>query len=170
MKFIRALLAILPVLSVATAHSQLRDRDTAADGDMDQRVRALIGNLAVSPEEQIKSIRELRLLGSVAIPYMIKHMNDMREVPTKHMHVVPVDSRMPASPVSVLRVAAVVSHLLAESTRQGFPNYFYGFEIKSDDELVVNRWREWCESRYPALVATCWNELAGKREVARPLP
>lgn len=133
-------------------------------------IQKIILHMPDSVDSELSAIQQIRGLDSNLTPYLIAALQDYRDLPEKSFQMIPgagADRNMPARQVHVPHVSALLMRLLEEKTGESFGLYFYDFEVKGADEISINRWRHWCESKYPDFLKTCWNEKNGVREVVR---
>lgn len=129
---------------------------------LDLVVFTLINKMPADAVNQRQSIEALWAIGSDGLPYIIKYMNDFRELPQKFMRVAPgqqfEEYRTDSSMVNVDKVINALMYVAEGISGQSYEQYIYDFEVKSPDDLAINKWRKWCISHYPDKARICLNE------------
>lgn len=141
--------------------------ETESDA-LSKKIGSIIEHLPDSEESQKNSIAELKQIGPQSIPYLIKHLNDFRKVPSKYMFAIYL-TNMPDDPINVRTVNDILVLFLQAFTSVYFENYKYDFEVTDNKNLGINKWRKWCADRYPDKRDICLNSRNGIPEKVVPL-
>jgi hypothetical protein len=152
-RYSAACLAPLLCMVVATCPA-------AEASNSEEQVRVLIQDMPKSVQSQRASLEGLRKIRKSGIPYIVKNLDDMRELPEQRMVIAPppsMDARMPAQQVNASRVAVALMWVLEEITGKSFGQYLYEFEVQTPEDLSISRWRQWCSETWPDKAAVCWN-------------
>ena len=130
---------------------------------LDAKVKRSIEKMADSPRAERRAVQTIRELGLPAVPYMVKYMDDDRELPVKHIM---VDLRLwEISHYNPQTVSAMLGYLIREIAaqypdirRKVFAIKFHPIRRDQYDEEEIAKWRVWCAEQWPDLADTCWNK------------
>jgi hypothetical protein len=115
--------------------------DFLRDKDMDRKIKGLIDELVVE-ERETAAFNELIMMGRDAVPYIILHMDDYRELPIKYARV--IDESPDAweewvhyNPKTVIDMLGIIVNKLA---RTNF-GYIWNGGTNEERQRVLNGWR-----------------------------
>lgn len=111
------------------------------DEDMDRKIKGLIGELVI-PEREMAAFDELLKIGKEAVPYIILHMDDYRELPIKYAMVIDdspdaFEEWVHYGPKLVIDMLGIV---LGKLTKASF-GFIYNGGTNEERQRTLNGWR-----------------------------
>lgn len=139
--------------------------DAAVPSQLEREVKEFVHAMGLGHREQEKAAKDLRALGILAVPYMIKYIDDFRLFPSSFMTIESASSFEGKSMRKPRTVAAAVAYLIIErviierSRGSQFTHLsFEEAEYDNPTQETILKWRTWCAENWPEKSAVCWNK------------
>jgi hypothetical protein len=115
--------------------------DFLGDEVMDRKIKGLIDELVIE-ERETEAFEELLMMGKDAVPYIILHMDDFRELPIKYARVIDEspdawEAWVHYNPKTVIDMLGIILNKLA---RTNF-GYIWNGGTNEERQRVLNGWR-----------------------------
>ncbi|BDU19993.1 hypothetical protein DYGSA30_14500 [Dyella sp. GSA-30] len=126
------------------------------------KVDTLLGQATQSGTEA-KAFAELEALGTDAVPYLVGHLSDMRQLPKSEIE---LNNNADGAFEGIRHYSPSVVHdalaaILNQLTGQNFVVVYNGASL-ADRQSNTALWQQWCVRNYPSKSPTCLGQAQAR--------